>query len=83
MTGAWVKAVRESLGDSQPAFANRLTKLAIIDRSPNITSVWAVVAWEKGRREPDEARRKLIEKLAKQVERERNAKEEPGSSLAG
>jgi DNA-binding transcriptional regulator YiaG len=76
ITAAWVKSVRALYGDSQPQFASRLTKEAVVTRSPYITSVWSVAAWEKERREPDEPRRKLIERLERRAHQEARDREE-------
>lgn len=59
----WVRAVRLGNDLSQSELAKRLTEMAIAQHSPNITSVWAVKAWEMGKRLPDEPRRKLLEQL--------------------
>lgn len=78
-----VKRLRIALGLNQVDFAARLSRMAMADHSANLTSIYAVRAWEGARREPDPIRLRLIERLERQV-RERDGKDtQPGAPLAG
>jgi DNA-binding transcriptional regulator YiaG len=60
-----VKRIRLALGLTQTELAATLTRMAIKARHANVTSVWAVQAWEKAYREPDAVRMGLLDKLDK------------------
>ena len=66
-SAAKVRRIREALNLTQVEFAARLSRMAMARHSANLTSIYAVKAWEGAHREPDPVRMKLIDELDRQT----------------